>query len=297
MRSLKYLSVLGLLAFSQACNSGASTNTETEGSSSEKEPMEESGPKLEALWETDAWYPTNESVFYYQDQDVLYVSCIAGNPTEKDGKGHIARISTDGSIIDSVWASGFHAPKGMCVFQGRLYFSDIDRVVSISLGNPEDRLFYPVGGAQFLNDLCPGQRGVFISDMNTGKLHYLESGIVHTINESLSGLNGLAYHENQLYALSNQGLLKLSDGGEVLEVINSEVTGGDGLVPLGNNQFLASRWQGEIWFVDGSKATKMLDTKEANIQTADIGFKPSTSTLYVPRFFANKLSAYTFIKP
>lgn len=295
MRSLKYLGALVVLVISQACNSGASTQKESSGK--EKGQQAERGPKLKALWETEALYPTNESVFYNQDQDVLYVSCIAGNPTEKDGKGHIARIATDGTIIDSVWASGFHAPKGMCVFQGRLYFSDIDRVVSIALANPEDRLFYPVGGAQFLNDLCPGQRGVFISDMNTGKLHYLESGIVHTINESLRGLNGLAYHENQLYALSNQGLLRLSDGGELQEIINSDVTGGDGLVPLGNDQFLASRWQGELWFVDGSRATKLLDTKDANIQTADIGFNPSTSTLYVPRFFANKVSAFTFIKP
>lgn len=292
---------LGLMMVSLvACQSGG--QNQTEASTKEEQNPKASGggsqgPGLELAWETEAWYPTNESTFYYPEQDIIYVSCIAGNPTEKDGLGHIARLDVKGQIIDSVWAAGFHAPKGMCVFQGRLYFSDIDRVVSISLDNPEDRLFYPVAGAEFLNDMAAGQRGVYVSDMNTGKLHYLEAGIVHTINEDLPGLNGLAYFENTLYALSNKGLLKLSDGGEVLELINSELSGGDGLVPLGGNQFIASRWQGEIWFVNGSKAKKMMDSKEDEIQTADIGYKPQTNTLFVPRFFANKVSAYTFTRP
>lgn len=291
MKRLALLSPLLVLSFCMACQGPkAASGGETDNLNGEAKKQE--GPKLVQLWETGPILTTNESVLYYAEQDLLFVSCIAGQPTLRDGIGHIARLKPDGTVLDSAWASGFHAPKGMCVFQDRLYFSDIDRIVSISVHNPDDRLFYPLGGAEFLNDLTPGQRGVYISDMATGMLHYFEAGIIHTINGDLPGLNGLAYFEDFLYTLSSKGLQKLSMGGEVLETINAEFTGGDGLVPLGNNRFIASRWQGEIWLIEGDKAQKLLDSKDEEIQTADIGFRPTDNTVFVPRFFSNKVTAY-----
>lgn len=281
-----------------ACNQNGdqTESTDVDGQKQETSP-EATGPSLSLAWDSKAYYPVNESVLYEPNQDILYVSCIAGQPTDVDGKGHIARLTTDGKIIDSVWARGLNAPKGMTIFENRLYVTDINRIVSFSLDNPEDVLEYEVPGSAFLNDLTTGPRGVYFSDMNTGMLHYLESGIVHTINEDLPNLNGLAFFENELYALNADGLLRLSLGGEVLETVNSMVTGGDGLVPLGQNQFIASRWQGEIWFVDGANATKMFDSKAEEMQTADIGYNPNTRTVYAPRFFANKVSAFRFTKP
>lgn len=280
-----------------ACNNAPEQNSAKEVEAPVQEKKEGNKASIELAWETDTLFPTNESVLYLRDENLLFVSCIAGNPTEKDGLGHIAKLSTEGKVLDSAWASGFNAPKGMCVFEDRLYFTDIDRVVSIALANPKDQVTYPVAGASFLNDLSTGKRGVYISDMQTAKLHYLEAGTIHTINESLEGLNGLAYFEDRLYALSNEGLLMLSEGGEVLETINGELKGGDGLIPLGNNRFILSRWQGEIWYADGAKSSLLLDSKEAGIQTADIGYDAQSQMLYVPRFFANKVSAYKLQLP
>tara|TARA_B100001115_G_scaffold183137_1_gene181117 strand:+ start:9853 stop:10761 length:909 start_codon:yes stop_codon:yes gene_type:complete len=289
---------IGLIALMgmQACNSGLAKE-EGQNSSSEEAPQEtqveaENGVSLEPLWETEMWYPTNESVLLDESQGLLYVSCIAGNPTDKDGKGHIARLNLDGTIIDSAWAQGYNAPKGMCISNGRLYFTDIDRIVSVSLANPKDELIFPVPGSTFLNDITPGLNGVYFSDMNTGKLQYLEQGVVHTLNEDLTGINGLSFFENELYALTGQGLLRLSLGGEVLETINSELTGGDGLVPLGSNRFIASRWQGEVWYLNGGQSTKLVDSKAEELQTADIGYNAADQVLYVPRFFGNKVTAF-----
>jgi len=272
----------------QACNQGPTT----EAAATEVDQESIDGPQLSLSWESPAYFPTNESVLYDPQRDIYYVSCIAGDPTLKDETGHIARIDSRGGIIDSVWAYGLHAPKGMCIFEGRLYVTNIDEIVSMNLDNPEDRLSYPVPGAEFLNDLCPGPRGVFFSDMKTGKLHYFEGGIVHTINEELPNLNGLAFFEDELYALAESGLLRLSLGGEVLETVNSKLSGGDGLIPLGGNRFIASRWKGEIWYVEGSDAKLLLDSKDAGLQTADIGFDPGRQLVLVPRFFADKVSAY-----
>lgn len=293
--SLALLS-LGLMACNQAAEGDSSAANAT--TTSEQELSEgEANWALNQIWDSESFYPTCESVLYDQNQDVLYVSCIAGNPTDMDNTGHIARMSTDGKIIDSVWAHGFNAPKGMCIFNGQLYVTDINRVVRIDMANPELQVEIPVAGAQFLNDLTAGPRGVFLSDMKTGMLHYIEADFVHTINEDLPNLNGLAFYGDQLYALNAQGLLRLSQGGEVLEVINADVTGGDGLIPLGNNRFIASRWQGEIWIVDNGQAQKLFDSTAEEMQTADIGFNPNTSTVFAPRFFANKVTAFKLAQP
>lgn len=282
-----------------ACNNLAEADaTEAKTSISEEEQTEGGGAwALNQIWDSETYYPTCESVLYDEKQDLLYVSCIAGNPTEKDGSGHIARMTLDGKIIDSVWAHGFNAPKGMCFFNGQLYVTDIDKLVRIDMENPELKVEIPVPGSEFLNDLTAGPRGVFMSDMKTGMLYYVEADFVHTINEDLPNLNGLAFFEDQLYALNDQGLLRLSQGGEVMEVLNDEVTGGDGLIPLGQNRFIASRWQGEIWIVDNGKAEKLFDSTADNLQTADIGYNPKTATVFAPRFFANRVTAFKLAQP
>lgn len=288
MKNAIYLSALTFIL--GACQN--TSNSPAQEGETEDFKSKAAQPHLELVWETEAELRTNESVLFDQSSNTLWVSCIDGKPTEKDEKGYIAKIDQEGNIIDSAWASGFNAPKGSCITQGRFFFSDIDRIVSLNLENPNDKYVVEVPGSQFLNDLSPGLNGVYFSDMATGTLYYLENQIVHTINPALPNLNGLAFHNQNLYALSDQGLQKLSVGGEVLETINAELKGGDGLVVLDDRRFIVSRWQGEIWYVKNGQATKLLDSKEQELQTADIGFDPNTSMLYVPRFFANKVSAY-----
>ncbi len=275
----------------QATEEKSASDTQAEQSKAQENDGQ-SGPALELLWETEASLKTNESVLYYPQGNHLFVSCIDGKPTDKDGKGYIAKVDLEGNIIDSAWATGFNAPKGMCISQGRLFFSDIDRIVSVSLNNPADKYEVEVPGGEFLNDLSPGLNGVYFSDMSTGMLYYLENQVVHTINPELPNLNGLNFFNQSIYALSNNGLQRLSPGGEVKETINAELSGGDGLIVLDDNRFIMSRWQGEIWYVSNGEGTKLLDSKAEEIQTADIGYNPNTKTLFVPRFFANKVSAY-----
>lgn len=263
----------------------------TESTESIKE-TESEGPSLELAWESDKSLITNESVLYHSESNSLFVSCINGQPLDKDTNGFIAVLDLAGNIKYPKWATGLNAPKGMCFSNGRLFVSDIDRIVSFNLSNPEDKYEVEVPGSIFLNDLTAGLNGVFFSDMKTGHLYYLEGMVVHTINEDLQGLNGLDFYNQSIYALSNGGLQKLSLGGEVMETISAEMSGGDGLVVLDENTFLMSRWQGELWLVKNGKASQLLDSKADEIQTADIGYNPSSQTIYVPRFFSNKVTAF-----
>lgn len=299
MRMIKKMS-LGFIALGMvACNGGQNAGEENSNpvDSASAEAIEEviSTMSLVPLWQSDSTLITNESVFYYAEGDFLLVSNIEGKPTELDDKGSIAKVSTDGKIIDAAWATGISAPKGMCVLGEKLFVSDVNRVIAISMENTADRDYYPIEGAQFLNDLSTDGKAVYVSDMAMGTLHRIKDGVLSLVADSVASLNGLCYAENKLFGLSAEGLIEfdLQDG--TYQVLNDKVQGGDGLVSLGDGKFIASKWQGEIWFIDGEEASQMLSSQEEGIQTADIGFNPNTNTVYVPRFFSNYISAFTLV--
>lgn len=250
-------------------------------------------PSLTLIWETPATLETVESVLFDESTGKIYTSNIIGqNPLEKDGKGSISIIGTDGSIIEQDWVTGLNAPKGMAISNGHLYVTDIDELVEIDLESGEITNKWTVEGAQFLNDAAAHDGVVYFTDMNTGKVHNYQDGSISTVSEGHSSINGIAVaNDGTIYGLDETGLKKWNADGSTT-VVNSEVTGGDGLVILGNDNFIASRWVGEIWFVSPDDATKMLDTKAEESNTADIGYNPSEMVVYVPTFFKNKVAAY-----
>jgi len=301
MKKLVYLLPIALLAF--ACQNSQTVSDDgpidlsdnpledtTEADTELEDDME---PSLSLAWETDTMLNTNESVLYYPDENVLLVSNIIGQPTQKDGKGTIAKVSTSGEILDKDWVSGLDAPKGMAIHDGMLYVTNIDELVEIDLTTGEIMNRYAVEGAQFANDVAAADGKIYFSDMKTGKLHMLENEEVSVVKEGLNGINGLDYNqeEGSLYMLTASGLHRTGEGDSV-ETVNDQVTGGDGLVILEDDTYLASRWKGEIWLVKDGQATKLLDSSEDEVQTADIGYYPEENLVLVPRFFSNKVSAY-----
>src|SRR3954451_17309212 len=87
--------------------------------------------KLVKLWETDTVIATPESVLPVNN--VLYVSLIDGQPWDADGKGGVAKVGTDGKVINRYWVHGLNAPKGMAKVGNRLYVADIAEVAVIDL--------------------------------------------------------------------------------------------------------------------------------------------------------------------
>ncbi|UCS94233.1 ATP-binding protein [Echinicola marina] len=249
-------------------------------------------PSLTLLWETPEELTTCESVLVDEDTGIIYVSNIAGDPREKDGVGFISIINKNGEIEEKEWVAGIDAPKGMGILEGKLYVTNIDELVEIDIEKAEIAHRYAVEGAGFLNDVDVYGGKVYFSDMETGKIHVLEAGEISEYAAEQKSVNGLRLDDDGiLYSLDGAGLKKYSEGGAV-EVLNSEVTGGDGLIVLGDNDFLASRWIGEIWIVQDGSATKLLDTKDAGANTADIGYLEKEQIVLVPTFMKNKVTAY-----
>ncbi|TDQ17521.1 hypothetical protein DFQ04_2175 [Algoriphagus boseongensis] len=250
-------------------------------------------PSLTLLWETADSLMTNESVLFDDATGTIYVSNIEGqDPLGKDGKGSIGIISKDGKIINASWVSGLNAPKGMAISNGKLYVTDIDEFVEIDIATAKISNKWKVEGAQFLNDVAAHEGKVYFTDMNTGKVHAYADGGITTISEGNESINGIAVStDGTILGLDASGLKKWNADGTTT-LINSAVTGGDGLIILGDGNFVASRWQGEIWFANDSTQTLMLDTKAIESNTADIGYNAAEKIVYVPTFFKNKVAAY-----
>jgi len=70
-----------------------------------------SEPSVIKKWETDTLLRTPESVLLDEGRNILYISNINGQPTDKDGNGFISKVTLDGKIENLKWVEGFDAPK------------------------------------------------------------------------------------------------------------------------------------------------------------------------------------------
>lgn len=270
-----------------SCDS-KTTNEET----TEVEEVETVEPSLTEVWQTTAELMTNESTLFDSSTGTIYVSNIDGSPSEKDGKGSISIISKEGEILQKEWVSGIDSPKGMGISNGKLYVTNIDELVEIDIETAKISNRYKIEGAEFLNDVDTDGNKVYFSDMNTGKIHLFQDGAISTYAEGQEKINGLRVGSNGvLYGLDGSGLKKYKSDGS-FKIINEVVTGGDGLVVIDENTFIASRWQGEIYLIQDGKETKILDTKAEESNTADIDYIPEDNLVLVPTFFKNKVVAY-----
>lgn len=266
------------------------------GESEEEKATESSKPELISKWSTDSVMRVPESVKYDADNDVLYVANIQGNSNEKDGQGFISRVSTDGEVLDLKWVTGIDAPKGMGVYEGKLYVTNIDEIVEIDIAAGKVTNHYSLEGAQFANDIDINDAGVvFASDSRGGKVYRLQRGTAEKWLESdkLQGPNGLFTKKKHLLIGTNGAVLRADyETGELEEFISN--TGGiDGLEEVGDGYYIKSDWAGHVHLLHPEKEKLLLlNTADDNINAADIDFIPETNMLYVPTFNDNRVMAY-----
>ncbi len=249
------------------------------------------GASLEQIWATDTTLMTPESVLL--NDGTLYVSLIDGQGGEKDGKGGIAKVGTDGQIIDANWVTGLSAPKGMGITGGKLYVTDLTDLVEIDLATGKILQKMPIEGAAGLNDVSVGGDGtVYFTDKNTGKIHTLKDGQIATYHEGIDNPNGvLAVSDGLLYTESGK-LQKIDAQKNVTTLGEGMDKSTDGIEEVSPGEYLVSCWAGEIYDVKDGTATKLLDTKDMKSNTADIGYDAAKKIVYVPTFFKNSVVAY-----
>lgn len=256
--------------------------------------------KLVKVWETDTTLRVPESVLYDSKDQVLYVANIDGGSDALDGNGFISKVSLDGKVENLRWTSGLNAPKGMALRKGKLYVSDVYRLVVINTANGQaEKTYDAVGKDAFLNDVTVADDGtVYVSDSRTDKIYRLKDDKwdVWMQGEQLNKPNGLlAVGRNKLMVGSQKiGALRSTDlKTKVMTSLADGMAATDGIVPDGDGGYFVSDWNGQVFAVagDGQKQ-QLLDTREAKINAADIEYIPGEKLLIVPTFFKNKLVAY-----
>lgn len=254
--------------------------------------------ELTEVWRTDTLLRVPESVLYDGDNDVIYVSDLNYEPGMKDENGFISRISTGGEILNLKWVEGMSSPKGMGLYDGKLYVSDVDEVIVIDVAAGEILERIVVEGAKMLNDIAIDSQGnVYVSDSDDNSILKISNGVVSKwLDQGLSGPNGLLIDGDRLLLASvgSQDFRAIDLNNREISPIADSINFGDGIAPAGiPGHFLVSDWAGEVFLVypNGNKLS-LLDTKVQEIGSADIDFIPEKNLLLVPTFFSQTVVAY-----
>lgn len=260
-------------------------------------------PALEALWHTKE-LRVPESVLWHQQQSngktdtLLFVSEIDGPGNAADGVGGVAVLNTDGSIRQKDWLRGLNAPKGLAVYQGKLYIADLTEVVIVEIASAKILQKIKAPDSVFLNDVTVDSKGVvYISDTRKNRIYKLQQNQISVWLDNVEAANGLKVVGEQLFIAAGDKLLKLDltdNTKQIKQVAIGFAERADGLEALSNGDFIVSCWAGLVYYVSADGRIKeVLDTRSLKLNTADIGWDQTTHTLYIPTFLGNSVQAYT----
>jgi outer membrane protein assembly factor BamB len=256
-----------------------------------------SAQKLEKKWSTEKVLITPESVLYNSELGIVFVANMGEKRDVESGDGFISQMNLDGKITNLKWLTGLNDPKGMAVWQGKLYVSDINKLVVIDIKTAKVEKNYPMADAKFLNDVTVCKNGmVFVSDSHDQHIYALKDDefSLWLIDEKLKGVNGLWAELGKLYA-GNGSVWEIDIETKTLTELFDGAGGIDGLETIGNGNFIFSNWAGRIFVSDNGKVVKLVDTSEAKINTADLDFIPEKKMVLVPTFFGNSVDAYELV--
>lgn len=255
-------------------------------------------PSLDLVWQTDTLLTTCESVLYNKTLDIIFVANINNAPWEKDNNGFISTIDTNGNIVELKWLEGLSGPKGMGIFDGKLYVNDIDRIVEIDIKTQKIINTYTVDGEPQLNDITVSSKGiVYASGSNTNSIYVLENGAIRILKMDTEGrLNGLLHQKEDIFFADSGsqcfGIYNFNSN--TSKILAQGIGHGDGVVRLKNDDFIVSDWKGQVFYIDSTnwQKTLLLDTRDDYIYAADIDYIPETQMLLVPTFFNNRVMCY-----
>lgn len=249
--------------------------------------------QLEQLWVTPGLrVPESALVYENGKKKHLFVSEIDGK--DDDGEGGIALLSLDGRIVDHDWVRGLNGPKGMGTHKGKLYVADVKEVVVIDIDAGEIESRIPVKDSVFLNDIAIDNYGVvYVSDTRTNKVHRIADGKAELYLDDIKSPNGLRTIGSTLVVGAGTELLLIDKDKNRLTLAKGFESNIDGVEMIRPGEFVVSCWVGLVYYVyaDG-RVEKLLDTRDAKVNTADIGYDEETKIVYVPNFHKNTLTAY-----
>lgn len=266
---------------------------------SQSSPPDPSTISLERVWSTPPDFRVPESVKFDHVNDVLYVANINGDFNTADGNGFISTLGLEGEILDLNWVTELDAPKGMAIFDGKLYVADLRELVEIDIEGREILARYsPPGGANFMNDVTAGDDGtIYVTDSFAQRVYQLRDGEMTLLlqNPQFTNINGILFDGGRLLAGSGATGILFSIDLETLEITQllSGFGGFDGIVPDGLGRFWVSDFGGRIFLTDLAMRFQILAGIPGN--AADIEYVIEEELLLVPTFNGNQVLSYEVV--
>jgi hypothetical protein len=260
----------------------------------------------EKVWQAEG-LDGPESAVLESGEGVLYVSNVNGDAAAADGNGYISKLSLKGEVLDKEWVTGLDAPKGLALHDGKLYVSDIDKLVVIDIATGEIVAGHEAPGATFLNDVSAHEDGrVFVSDMMQNQIWMLEGDQLELWleDEALGNPNGVLAEGDRLliatwgkpkedFSTDVPGQLKAIDY-ETKEIQNlgDEPVGNlDGLEADGQGGYLVTDWlSGGLYTFDADGKAEMI--MDLNQGSADHEYIEDEKLVVIPMMMDGTVAAY-----
>lgn len=175
----------------------------------------------------------------------FYVSSFGKDPMSKDGDGVLSIITADGQIEKMDWLTGLDAPKGLDIAGGKIFVTDIDRLLEIDIASAQVINSYTTDGVQFLNDVAIGPDGkVYVSDTFASAVYVLEGGTLSLFAQDklLAGANGLFVQD---------GALLVADLGDISGGFDKVTPGPVVKIDLATKAMTAYGAEGPVGVLDG----------------------------------------------
>lgn len=258
---------------------------------------------------TDALLEFPESVVWDKANDAWYVSNFGGTtfaddsgvaPSKADETGFITKLASNGKIDTLKWIMGLHAPKGLGIYDGKLYAADVGQIVIMDIASAKIKSRIAMPHSQFLNGLAvdPSNGDVYVSDMMTNQiLRYSQGGEIEVFIESaeLENPNGLYVDGNTLivgawgvitdpatFGTDVKGRIKLIDldTKTITNVGDEPIANIDGIVKYGDDYIITDWVAGKLIKVSADGSASVLKSGYNN--SADIGFDPERKAVAIP---------------
>ncbi|MEM6317380.1 MAG: CapA family protein [Bacteroidota bacterium] len=259
---------------------------------------EEKIPILEKMWEIDGLQKP-ESVVYDAEQKVLYASNLGGDQP-KDG--FISKISLDGKIQTLKWIGNLNNPKGLTMHNGFLYANDQHEVLKIDPNSGKIIQKYPITGAVFLNDLDVDTDGtIYTVDSDGQQVFRIKSGRAKVFwqDRQRGRPNGILVEKDRILLTTTRSsqLIALDKTLRLTDVLQADIGTGDGIEPMGNEDYLLTDFQGRIFYFSSMENLHTLLDTRGNNHTADLEYLQSEKMIIVPGHKTNKMQAFRLKMP
>lgn len=257
-----------------------------------------------------------ESIEYYADGDIYFVSNVKGHPLDMDGNGFISKLSPAGDILESRWLESrpesytLHGPKGLAIAGNHLYVADLQEVHIFSLPEGNHLRTIPIEGASVLNGASPASDdSIIVSDTGYAKsedgiapsgtdalYRVWQDGRYELIaqDESMGNPNGVYYvsdTEILVVTFGSGELFRMNMNGERENLSKPPLGTLDGVEKLADGRILVSSWEGDAIYaldIDGNYSTLVSSVKDV----ADLGFDSRRNRLLMPLTNSNQIAIH-----